>query len=176
MAGSGCRSITHPLKSYYLPILPRKKRHCWTQKGRTNTIFLTKCVQKSLSLHMLPVTQLKSLVLTGWLSAPSEVNGILRREVYVAIFDLRLFSTPWLQSKQQRWILDKADKRNAKPSQKKDQCLPGKTQNYVSRRTLSNEAGKTDSKCISSRVEDQHSCHYRSPPECPHISVPLSHC
>lgn len=33
---------------------------------------------------MLPVTQLKGLVLTGWLAAPSEVNGILRRELYVA--------------------------------------------------------------------------------------------
>lgn len=69
---------------------------------------------------MLPVTQLKGLVLTGWLTAPSKVNGILRREVYVAIFDLRLFSTSWPQNKQQRRVLDKADKRNAKPSQKKD--------------------------------------------------------
>lgn len=47
---------------------------------------------------MLPVTQVKGLVLTGWLTAPGKVNGILRREVYVAIFDLRLFSTLWLQN------------------------------------------------------------------------------
>lgn len=40
-------------------------------------------------------------------------------EVYVATFDLRLFSASWLRNKQQR-VLDKADKRNAKPSQEKD--------------------------------------------------------
>lgn len=141
-AESGRWSITHPLKSYYLPILLRKKRHRWTQKGRTNTIFSTKCVQKRLSLHMLPVTQLKGLVLTGWLTAPGKVNDILGREVYVVIFDFRLFSTLWLWKKQQRWARDKADKRNAKPSQKKDLCLAGKIQNYVSRRTFSNEAAR----------------------------------
>lgn len=40
-AGSGRRSITHPLKSYYLPILPReKKKKAPLNTGRQNKRYL----------------------------------------------------------------------------------------------------------------------------------------